>query len=406
MGRCNSLPFFLINKNTMFYDRKAIQRRIILEKFKDEDIDPSLYSGKFGDDVEAAENDYYNNYSIHWPDYSEQPKWTREQADDLDEKGEGGYGKGGKYGAAKRIQEQMVEKYGENWKEVAEQEIKTYYGKRKEKIEAELAREGEDEAYMKEKYPKKYQQMMDDIEGDKGRAFIYKKSTLGNNDYLERELADCEEYIKNARHYILTQVGLRAINAIEVGLGRNKWGEARVKHESEEHEKFVFRMAAFYVWSPFLKAIAETGIKPRAILAKVRQAKTPDQILALFPQQLHGINFTQLRQLFGQWFNYFKTYGYGLLKGNAMKQQVVDFVDMARMLDYPLWVIGRKTRHADGTYDNNDYVKQLKEKLSGIFDEAMGKAETKWKEKNPDVEGGQVYNPFGGFRQISSQIGK
>ena len=29
----------------MFYNRKAIQKRIILERYKDEDVDPTWYTG-------------------------------------------------------------------------------------------------------------------------------------------------------------------------------------------------------------------------------------------------------------------------------------------------------------------------------------------------------------------------
>lgn len=380
----------------MFYNRKAIQRRIILEKFKDEDIDASLYSGKFGDDVEAAENDYYDNYSIYWPDDSKQPKWSREQADNMDEKGEGGYGQGGKYGAAKRIQAQMVEKYGEKWKEVAEQEIKTYYTKRKEKIEAELAKEADDEAYMKQKYPEKHAAHTNAQWGT--------EDWLGDNKDLEEELAECEEYIKNARHYILTQVGLRAINAIERGVRRNKWGKARSQHERKEHENFVKRRAAWFVWSPFLKEFATTGINVRKVLANIRKAKTPEQILSLLPQELHGINFTQLRQLLAQWYNYFKSYGYGLIKGKDAKQQIIDFVDFVELMDYPLFAIGRYTRGENGMYQDNEYVKNLKEKLAAKFKEAMDKAEVQWKKSHPDGDMGVVYNPFQGIAEISSRL--
>ena len=49
----------------MFYNRKAIQKRIILERYKDEDVDPTWYSGSFGDDVEGAERAYYRNHGLH-----------------------------------------------------------------------------------------------------------------------------------------------------------------------------------------------------------------------------------------------------------------------------------------------------------------------------------------------------
>lgn len=49
--RCNNLLSFVINTITMFYNRKAIQKRIILERYKDEDVDPTWYTGSYGDDV-------------------------------------------------------------------------------------------------------------------------------------------------------------------------------------------------------------------------------------------------------------------------------------------------------------------------------------------------------------------
>ena len=384
----------------MFYNRKAIQKRIILEKFKGEDVDPTLYTGRYGDDVESAENNYYDNYRIYWPDYSEQPKWTREEANHFDDNPKYNKG-GGMYGRAKKYMEEFIEKYGENWKEIAEKEIRQYYTQYGKRIAAVLKQDKDKEEYMKTKYPKKYQQMIDDIEGDKFRAAIYKKSTLGTNDELERELEQCREYVKNARHYILTDVGWRAIHAIEQGTRMSKWGEAVYKHESENREKEVLESAAYYVWSKFLKRMRAAGLTSPKILGQaLSRAKTITEMVEALPKEWKNINIRQLRSIFGQWCNFFKSFGWKLTKGRDKIDWISDFVDFVRVSDKALFVLGKRIE-----VENPDFTKILKNDLADEMDEAISKADDRWKNRHPEMKNvTTVHNPFRGIAEITSQV--
>lgn len=208
----------------MFYNRKAIQKRIILERYKDEDVDPTWYTGGYGDDVEGAERAYYKNHNLHYsqyaPDYG--PSDLRDYEIDSIEDSNGQYTnekgerRGGAYGSAKLAQAKWVEWCGEHypdkrWEDVAADVVTVYYTELKKKYEKAQAREN---------------QLKDRIRSEKGEGRIRE---IENHDstwsdvgytrkqatYFANEIQHCEQVLAKPKHYVLRSEGLRALGNID-----------------------------------------------------------------------------------------------------------------------------------------------------------------------------------------------
>lgn len=224
----------------MFYNRKAIQKRIILERYKDEDVDPTWYSGSFGDDVEGAENAYYRNHGLHHSEYAPDHGPSDLRPGDIDRiedyKGqytnEKGERRGGAYGAAKLAQAKWVEWCGEHypdkkWEDVAADVVSVFYTELKKKYEQAQAREN---------------QLKDRIRSEKGEGRLREIETHNGmwsdigyarkegTDFA-REIQHCEQVLAKPKHYVLRSEGLRALSNIEDINVDDMYGDFERKHD-------------------------------------------------------------------------------------------------------------------------------------------------------------------------------
>lgn len=251
----------------MFYNRKAIQKRIILERYKDEDVDPTWYTGSYGDDVESAERNYYKYHSLHHsqyaPDYG--PSDLRDGEIDSIEDHNGQYTnekgerRGGAYGAAKVAQAKWVEWCGEHypdkkWEDVAADVVTVYYTELKKKYEKAQAREN---------------QLKDRIRSEKGEGRVREienhDGTWSDIGYARKqgtnfasEIEHCEQVLAKPKHYVLRSEGLRALGNIEDINADDLYGNFERKHDQfnqAQKDNWVKWYAMFYFWSPALKLL-------------------------------------------------------------------------------------------------------------------------------------------------------
>ena len=251
----------------MFYNRKAIQKRIILERYKDEDVDPTWYTGSYGDDVEGAERAYYKHHGLHHsqyaPDYG--PSDLRDGEIDSIEDSNGQYTnekgerRGGAYGAAKLAQAKWVEWCGEHypdkkWEDVAADVVSTYYTQLKAKYEKAQAREN---------------QLKDRIRSEKGEGRLREiethNGTWSDIGYARKEGTNfasqielCDRVLAKPKHYVLRSEGLRALSNIEDINVDDLYGNFERKNDQynqAQKDKWVNWYAMFYFWSPALKLL-------------------------------------------------------------------------------------------------------------------------------------------------------
>lgn len=251
----------------MFYNRKAIQKRIILERYKDEDVDPTWYTGSYGDDVEGAERAYYKYHSLHHsqyaPDYG--PSDLRDGEIDSIEDSEGQYTnekgerRGGAYGAAKVAQAKWVEWCGEHypdkkWEDVAADVVTVYYTELKKKYEKAQARENQlKDRIRSEKGEGRVREIEnhDDIWADIG--YVRKDGTN-----FAKEIQHCEQVLAKPKHYVLRSEGLRALGNIEDINVDDLYGNFERKNDQYnqvQKDNWVKWYAMFYFWSPALKLL-------------------------------------------------------------------------------------------------------------------------------------------------------
>lgn len=255
----------------MFYDRKAIQKRIILERYKDEDVDPTWYSGDYGDDVQAAENAYYRNHGLHYSQYAPDHGPSDLRASDIDsiedhngqytnEKGER---RGGAYGSAKLAQAKWVEWCSEHypdkkWEDVAADVVTAYYTELKKKYEKAQAREN---------------QLKDRIRTEKGEGRVREIEThdgswsdirYGRKEGInfEYQIAQCDKILAKPKHYVLRSEGLRALGNIEDINVDDLYGDFERQHDQfnqAEKDKWVGWYAMFtYFADPALELLTQT----------------------------------------------------------------------------------------------------------------------------------------------------
>lgn len=294
----------------MFYNRKAIQKRIILERYKDEDVDPTWYTGSYGDDVEGAERAYYRNHSLHHsqyaPDYGPSDLRNGEIDSIEDSKGqytnEKGERRGGAYGAAKLAQAKWVEWCGEHypdkrWEDVAADVVTVYYTELKKKYEKAQAREN---------------QLKDRIRSEKGEGRVREieahDGTWSDISYTRKEgtnfanaIHHCEQVLAKPKHYVLRSEGLRALGNIEDINVDDLYGNFERKHDQYnqvQKDNWVGWYAMFkYFAEPALELLTQTYNMNPASLKQLANMNWKDFGMS----DEEKASREQLRQEFEKW---------------------------------------------------------------------------------------------------------